>query len=290
MLKLLDQTIRNVLDTGWGAAPAKPGFYFTIPDEEWRQKVQGDQLRLNIYLYEISENRSLGRAEWDVVPGPSQQSVRSRPPAYIDCHYLISAWSPAEDSEAMTPMLDEHEVLAEALRVLLRNPDVNPGALGIADDGQVFQQAHVYLTVAPPETPRVLNDFWSTMKLPWRPAIQLVATAPLDLLQESVPDQLVTTSVQRYFANRAGTGEAEELIQIGGLVLRAVNDTPLAGVTVERMVTGETATTDSQGRFIFSGLRRGIHRLRAAAEGLTPVERDLNVPDAPAQDHVFRMS
>src|SRR5262249_51345911 len=146
-------------------------------------------------------------------------AVLSHPPVYLDCHYLISAWSPTEDGEATTPIEDEHAVLAEAMRVLYRNPDVNPAALGIVGGGDVFQQAHVYLTVFPPEAPRVLNDFWSTMKLPWRPAIQLVATAPLDLLQDTPPEPLMTTFIQRY-AVLVGTGGVEERITIGGWVLK----------------------------------------------------------------------
>src|ERR1041384_5077821 len=100
------------------------------------------------------------------------------PPAYLDCHYLISAWSATKegDSPPTSPIPDEHRVLGEALRVLMRNPDVTPATLSIAGGGPVLQQAQIYVTVAAPEKARELNDFWSTMKLPWRLAILLVAT------------------------------------------------------------------------------------------------------------------
>ena len=149
MIHLLDTVIERILDTGWRPSPpgpAKPGFYFTVPDDAWRTKVKAaNTTRLNIYLYEVRENMSLHRAEWDVTPGPGQAASLSRPPAYLDCHYLISAWSPTEDSEATTPVRDEHELLSEALRILLRNPDVSPGTLGITAGGAVFQGAHIYL-------------------------------------------------------------------------------------------------------------------------------------------------
>src|SRR5262245_26754177 len=159
MLHLLDKVVEKVLDTGWTPTPppAKPGFYFAIPDEDWRTRVTtGADERLNIYLYEVRENRDFRRPDWDVLELPDRTAVLSHPPVYFDCHYLISAWSPVEESEAASPVPDEHRLLAEALRVLLRNPDVNPAALGVAGGGPVFQEAHVYLSIAAPETPRVL--------------------------------------------------------------------------------------------------------------------------------------
>ena len=301
MLNLVDQLIEQVLDTGWTTTPppAKPSFFFTIPDEAWLAKVKaGIDLRLDIYLYEVRENREFRGAHWDEIELPDRTSVLSQPPAYFDCHYLISAWSPAEDSEALNPVLDEHEVLSEALRVLMRNPDVTPGVIGIAGGGPVFQGAHVYFTVTPPETPRVLNDFWSTMKLPWRPAIQLVVTAPLDLLQDLPPAPLLTTFIQRYAPATlnaqgvlvAGTSAVDEFIQIGGWVLRNADDSPIAGASVVRLATGDEVLTDAQGRYTFAGLRRGVHRLRASFPGFTPIERDLTLPAGPPEDHIFKLS
>jgi hypothetical protein len=292
MINLLDLVIEKILDTGWTTTPppAKPGFYFTVPDDAWQTKVKaGADERLNIYLYEIRENRDFRRPAWDVIELSDHTAVLSTPPAYFDCHYLISAWSPAEDSEATSPVLDEHRLLSEATRVLLRNPDVIPAIIGIAGGGPVFQEAHIYLTVAPPEGQSVLNDFWSTMKLPWRPALHLVAVAPLDLLQDSPPAPLMTTFIQRYVPF-TGSGGVDEAIQIGGWVLRASDDTPIPGATVRRVATGEEVITDAQGRYTFSGLRRGTHRLRAEAGGMTAIERDLDIPAGPPEDHIFKLS
>jgi hypothetical protein len=292
VLNLLDQLIRTVLDSGWTPAPppAKPEFFFTVPDAEWQTKVKaGLTLRLNIYLYEVRENTNFRRPDWDAIPLPDRTVVFSRPPAWFDCHYLISAWSPGEDSEALNPVLDEHQVLGEALRVLMANPDVTPAALGVAGGGPVFQQAHVYLAVAPPDPPRVLNDFWSTMKLPWRPAIQVVATAPLDLLVDTKPAPPMITFVQRYLLIGA-TGAAEELVQIGGWVLRAADGTPVAGATVRRLDTGEQATTDAQGRYTFVGLVPGSYQVVASAPGLAALQQQVDVPAGPPDQHIFKLS
>lgn len=290
MLDLLDTLIQNVLDTGWTITPppAKPGFYFTIPDQGWRTKVlAGVGMRLNIYLYEVRENRNFRRAEWDPVTLPDNTVVLSQPPVYLDCHYLISAWSASEDSEMTTPVLDEHQLLSEAMRVLLRNPDVVPGAFGLGG-GPVFTDAHVYLTVAPPEPPRVLNDFWSTMQLPWRPAVMLVATAPLDLLLDSPPSPVVTTLIQRFAL--IGTSGLEQRIDIGGFVVRAADGSPIAGATVVWVDENQSATADSQGRYIFTGILPGVHGFTASAPGMTSINRNIDVPADPPATHIFQLS
>jgi hypothetical protein len=239
-------------------------------------------------MYEFRENRNFRRASWDQAELADRSFVLSPPPTYFDCHYLISAWSAAEDSELTNPVLDEHLVLAEASRVLLRNPEVIPGAIGVAGGGEVFQQARVNLSVAPPEPPRVLNDFWSTMRLPWRPAIMLVVTAPMDLFQDSPPAQAVTTFVQRL--GRIGEADSEEWIDIGGFVIRAADNQPIAGATVTRLPQNQSTTTDSQGRYLFTRLKRGMQRLRASAPSLRAIERDIDIPGDPGSTHTFALS
>jgi len=296
MLNLLDLTLRQVLDSGWTPVPppAKPAFFFTVPDDAWQTRVRADtNLRLNLYLYEVRENRAFRRAEWDTLPASATATVQSQPPVYLDCHYLVSAWSPAEDTEATSPVLDEHLVLAEALRVLLSTPTVTPQSVGILGGSPVFEQADVCLSVAPPEASRVLNDFWSTMRLPWRPAIQVVATAPLDLLTDLAPTQRLTTLIQRYAS--VGQAGVDERVSIGGWVLLDADASPISGARVERLAldtgaTLESATTDTQGRFTFEGLGPGTQRLRASREGLNPLQRDLNIPNETPDDHVFRLS
>jgi len=293
MLNLLDETIKAILNTNWSSSVSLPGFYFTIPDDDWQTTVMSDvTLRLNIYLYEMRENRDFRRSQWDVITMPDNTAQLSQPPVYLDCHYLISAWSPTEDTESTSPIEDEHKLLSEAMRILFGNPDVNPTALGITGGGVVFEQAHIYLTVSPPEPPRVLNDFWTTMKLPWRPAIQLIATAPLDLLQNVSLGPLVTTMIQRFVSLNA-TGTMDERITIGGWVLNNADSSPIVGATVQRTDTGATVTTDSQGRYTVSGLQAGAYPFIVSAAGHTAISRTLTVPDpspTPPPDYIFKLS
>ena len=289
MLNLLDRVIETVLDAGWPAASPKPEFSFDVPDENFRTGLAA--LTLNIYLAEIRENKDHRRSNWDVIELADRTYVASQPPAYLDCHYLISAWSTAQAGGGIaSPAAEEHAALGSAVFVLLRSPDVVPSLLGVSGGGLVFSQARVFLTVAPPDVPRVVNDFWSTMKLPWRPTISLIATAPIDPAMDAPPEPAMITLVQRYGAIGAAPDTFEELVRIGGWVLLLAGDTPVGGATVVRVATGETATTDAGGRFSFGGLRPGTHRLRVSAAGLTTIERDLDVPNGPPESHVFRLS
>ena len=293
MLNLADLVVRRVLDLNWvqpPALPQKPGFYFTVPDDDWRAKVkESPNVRLNLYLYEMRENRDFRRAEWDEVRLADNSIVMSAPPAYFDCHYLISAWSPAEDSEALAPILDEHQVLGEALRVLLANADVRPVDIGLPAGGPVFSQARVYLSIAPPESARVVNDFWTSMKVPWRASVPLIVTAPVDLLVDSAPALPVVTLVQRYGSFEPG-GNFEERTVFGGLVLNDATGDPIAGASVLLVASQEAQETDPQGRFAFVGTAPGVVRLRVEASGFAPIERDVDLVAGGIADHIFRMT
>ncbi len=288
MLDLVDKVVEEILDAGWPVTLAKPAFSFAAPDDTFPAfVVNAGGPVLNIFMTDVRENRHLRRPEWDKTELGTGASS-SHPPVYLDIVYVVSAWSPASDQQAADPVGVEHRYLGEALRILLRNPDVVPQALGIPSGGTVFNAAHVYLSAAYPEGGQPLNDFWTTMKRGWRLAVQLTVTAPLDLLLDGPAEPLVITFIQRFLPT--GSATAEQRIQIGGRVVRAVGGAPVEGASVRLTAAGREITTDSRGRYSFAGLRPGLHRIRASAAGLTPLERDVSVPDGPPADHIFELS
>ena len=289
MLDLVDRVVEEILDAGWPVTPAKPAFSFAAPDETFPAfVVNAGGPVLNVFMTDVRENRHLRRPEWDKTDPGGPAAAYSHPPVYLDIVYVISAWSPASDQQAADPVGVEHRYLGEALRILLRNPDVTPQALGIPSGGTVFNAAHVYLAAAYPEGGQPLNDFWTTMKQGWRLAVQLTVTAPLDLLLDAPTEPIVLTFIQRYLP--IGSATAEQRIQIGGQVVRAAGGAPVEGANVRLMAAGREITTDSRGRYSFAGLNPGLHRIRASATGLTPIERDVSVPDGPPADHIFELS
>ncbi|AWB22770.1 DUF4255 domain-containing protein [Methylobacterium currus] len=288
MLDLVDKVVEEILDAGWPVTLAKPAFSFAAPDDTFPAfVVNAGGPVLNIFMTDVRENRHLRRPEWDKIELGAGASS-SHPPVYLDIVYVVSAWSPASDQQAADPVGVEHRFLGEALRILLRNPDVVPQAIGLPSGGAVFNAAHVYLSAAYPEGGQPLNDFWTTMKQGWRLAVQLTVTAPLDLLLDGPAEPLVITFIQRFLP--AGSATAEQRIQIGGRVVRAAGGAPVQGASVRLMASGREITTDSRGRYSFAGLHPGLHRIRASAAGLTPLERDVSVPDGPPADHIFELS
>jgi hypothetical protein len=79
---------------------------------------------IDLFLYDIRENRDLRSAEWSVERSIDGTVMRA-PPVRVDCSYLVTAW--ASESSTSRPQ-DEHRILGEVIRVLLRHPTV-PGAV-----------------------------------------------------------------------------------------------------------------------------------------------------------------
>lgn len=74
---------------------------------------------INLFLYDIRENRELRSSESYLERRADGSAIRQRAPVRVDCSYLITVW-PSE--AAPNPAADEHRVLGEVLKVLVRHP------------------------------------------------------------------------------------------------------------------------------------------------------------------------
>lgn len=291
MFQLVDDVVRTVLDTGWPANPPKPVISFETPDDNFTTFVNNQTAPvINVFLYDTRESREMRRAVWDTVELAPGVTSLSQPPAYLNCHYLITAWAQGGNDPAAGGVATEHRYLGEALRIVMRNPDVVPLDLGLPGGGAVFTEGHVYLTAVGSDATSQLGEFWTSMKRAWRASAHLVVTAPLDLLFDAPPDPMVITLIQRYTLVGAPASSIEERIIIGGWVLRAGDNAPIPNANVERVGTGIATRTDEAGRFRLPDLVRGVHRLRASAPGMTAVERNVDVPTGPLADQIFTLS
>ncbi len=72
---------------------------------------------IDIFLYDVRENRDLRSNEWTVERHSSGTATKKRPSVRVECSYLITAW-PSES--APNPAMDEHHLLGEVMKVLLR--------------------------------------------------------------------------------------------------------------------------------------------------------------------------
>lgn len=298
MLDLLDNLIRKLLMDGVAglrdvpqskppSAVTEDQVSFSAPDSAWRTQVKNNQRNtLNLYLLDLRENRKL-RSNERVRTIDSGVVTQEPAPTRLDCHYLITAWSPVQIiTPTIDAVLDEHALLYQTTAVLFRNAPLNAsriypaGSTPLAAWGR-FRDVDLPTTIAPAEGFQKISEFWTNMgsDAPWKPSVYLIVTLPIELVIEAA-GPMVTTRVTEY--RQSGHAETAEVwIQIGGRVLTAAG-VPVQGAWVQLEtlagVPVRTANTDEVGQFTFGDLRAGRYRLRARVVGLGERSRELDVP------------
>jgi hypothetical protein len=294
MLNLLDELLREVVLLGTPLLiPAQ--VRFQPPDAQLRADVLGlNQMVVNAYLVELRENRKLRSNE-------RTQTIQSgfvyfeQAPERVECHYLLSAWSPAQLAPGIEPTVDEHALLYETIAALTLAAPFNPARVYTPADPRLalwpvpFRDVELPTTVLS-EGFGKLSEFWSTMGTDarWKPVIHLIVTLPVALARE-LAGALVTTTITDYQQD-ALSGTIESWLNIGGHVQRTLGGgatavVPSAWVRIETLpgVPLGFAETDVAGRFVFDQLRAGQYRLRAGAPGLGPITRVVDVPSETAE-------
>jgi hypothetical protein len=135
---------------------------------------------VDLFLYDVRENRDLRSVE-PRFERSNGAVVRTQPPVRIDCSYLVTAW--ASDS-SNSPAQDEHRLLGEVMKVLLRHPTLPDAVL----------QGTLATQEVPPPTSSLqqghlqnLAEFWHALGGKPRAAVNYVVTlavavgAPEDL-------------------------------------------------------------------------------------------------------------
>src|SRR5688572_20264745 len=132
MIDLLDLLLLRLLRWQVGELTSNSQVRFQPPDEDWRAMVpniadaNGNPANaLNVYLADLRENRRLRTNERERTYVGSDVYV-TPPPRRVDCHYLISAWSPMQATPGIDPTFDEHALLAEAARAIGRRDELDP--------------------------------------------------------------------------------------------------------------------------------------------------------------------
>jgi hypothetical protein len=114
---------------------------------------------LDLFLYDVRENRELRSNEWILERNTDGTAVQRRSPVRIDCSYLITAW--ASDGSP-TPAHDEHHILSETLRAILRHPRITKEKNFL--QGSLRDQAPDVATVSiQPGHLQSLAEFWQAL-------------------------------------------------------------------------------------------------------------------------------
>ena len=295
MLEPLDRILRDLIQSRVPALAGPTQVGFEPPDDQWRLAAQGaGEERLNIYLYEIREDlkyRSNERVR-DYSNGWVRQS---RAPERIDCHYLVTAWSPITFSlPAAEPTRDEHRLLYSVLAVLMASRPLVPAVVygpgivipsgdTLASVPVEIQQDQLPLETALSDQIRDLGDFWASMKGVWRPTVGITVTIPVIPGYPDVEGPPVTTlsSESRQWLDPA---TSEAWLTIGGRVLHGSN-VPVAGAWVhiqglsaDVLAVNRRVLSRADGTFVFERLRPGQYHLRTVAPGFGDIGRDTDTP------------
>jgi hypothetical protein len=285
MIDFLDKMIRHLFaSTIADITDGDTQIGFEPPNEDWRTYVAGlKDKALNVYLVDLRENRVL-RSNERVRGFQNGVFAETPAPRKMDCHYLISAWSPARASlPAVEPTVDEHALLYKATaslmdaEPLIASEIYGPGGLpaGFPD---IIADVELPSIVLPVDGFPKLAEFWGATKtVHWKPAVYVIITLPV-VLDSKVAGPIVTTRITNYRVT--GSSRIETLIQIGGTVLSGTNPVPSAWVRIEDNagVLLVIATTDANGRFTFAGLAQGNYTLRVRAPGFAEATRLIQVP------------
>ena len=296
MIDHLDNLLRHLFLAQIDEISDERQIRFQPPDADWRSYVANLTINgsprnaLNVYLVELKENRQRRSNErfQDIREGVVIERLA---PHWLDCHYFITAWSPATVTEGVEPTLDEHALLYKVAAVLANNQPLTPrqvygpGSLP-ATFPAVLADVGLATQVLTPEGFGKIGDFWNTVAWRWKPGVLLAVSLPLLLLPQAA-GPMVTTRITEYRV-ADGAAATDIWIQIAGQTLDGAfpladgSPAPLAGALV-RLETPAGAVlqqqeTDSQGRFTFANLRPGSYRLRARVQGRGEVLRDIQVP------------
>lgn len=290
MIDSLDLVIRHTLLADIPALAGRIGFQ--PPDDRWRQRVgAAPGIWLNCALVDLREDRKNRQSDFRVERDPLR---RIHPHFLMRCHYLLSAWNSAKDSDAVAATEQEHGLLGRVVATLVERAPLEPASVlvpaELASLPAAWREISLDTDVLPAEGFPKIAEFWGTMgrSAPWRPVSWLVVTVPI----ASTPtpfDDVVTTVMTSLGQQPAGAWES--FLSIGGLVLDGSG--PHAGAPVpvdEAIVTASDtagrplarAFTSYDGRFVLDGLTAGTYRLTARAAALPPLAPvDVTLP-APA--------
>ena len=219
MLQDLDTTLAALLQAELPVQNVAISFH--APDNQFPPS--GVSLpAIAFFLYDVREDLNLRDTQWEVDQQPNGTFTRTRSPVRVTCSYLITAWPSAS---APDPSQDEHRLLGEVMKVLLRYRVIPANYLAGELAGQepplparIIAEAHL----------QSLGELWQAMG--GRPKAAL--------------HYAVTISVSVFDPAAAGPAVTERVFTITQGAVQATATGPQATATgPQATATGPQATT-----------------------------------------------
>lgn len=183
MIDDLDNTLAELLKRELPASiVSQVSISFATPDNQFPPS-SVSLPAIDLFLYDLQENRELRSNEWSFERLDDGTAVQRRPAVRVDCSFLITAWpSPG----AHNPAQDEHRLLGEVLKVLLRHPTIPSAVLQGSLKAQ--EQAMPAITLQPGRL-QSLGEFWQALGGKPKAALNYVVTLAVQpsAAQETAP-------------------------------------------------------------------------------------------------------
>ena len=272
----LDDTLEAILDDG--SAPTElrnAAVSFETPDKNFAPA----QPTINLFLYEVKENREL-RDPVPITEIVAGQFVRRMPPLRVDCCYLVTAWS-AQTGAAK--IVEEHQLLAQSIAWLTRFTTVPDSFLQGSLAGQPFAPPTL---VAQMDGDKNSGEFWAALGSSPRPGFYVVVTIALELgLTTPEGPPVVTKEIQL-------TTDliSETTFQIAGTVRDDATSAPIADAEVTMVELNRAVTTGPDGHFDFVNVNSGSHTLRVSASSFATKEQPVSVPATVLNEYDVNMT
>jgi len=129
---------------------------FATPDDEFPGAVVTPPA-IDLFLYDVRENRDLRSNEWIMERNSDGTTTKKRPPVRVECSYLVTAWP---SDSVPNPAQDEHRLLGEVMKVLLRHSTIPAVVLQGSLQGQEPPLPAITLQ---PGRLQSLGEFWQAL-------------------------------------------------------------------------------------------------------------------------------
>lgn len=188
----LDRTLQELLRNGLPSGVASQvAISFAPPDSSFPPSAV-TLPAIDLFLYDVRENTELRDREWQLERRSDGTGRRTPPPVRVDCSYLITAWPSGASS---TPAFDEHRLLGEVMKVLVRHPVIPAGSLQGSLAGQ--EPSLPAVTLQPGQL-QSMGEFWQALGGKPKAALNYTVTIGVEphLPEETGP--LVTDKVLKF--------------------------------------------------------------------------------------------
>jgi hypothetical protein len=188
MINDLDKTLSVLLKQGLSPELAEQvQISFATPDDQFPP--QSVTLpAIDLFLYDVRENLELRSNEVFIDRRSDGTATQTRAPVRVDFSYLITAWS---SDSVPDPAEDEHRLLGEVMRVLLRHRTLPREVLrGDLEN----QEPALPVSSLQPGRLQSLGEFWQALGGKPKAALNYQVTLSVQV-DDEIPVDLVTDKI-----------------------------------------------------------------------------------------------